>query len=144
MHIRPDDVDTVSFGWGTIKWFVTPTSVEGAATTQGEVVILPGQGHERHHHPGAEELIYVVSGEAEQTVGDGAPFTIREGDAVHIPAGTFHSTFNRTWRQLRLVVTYSPGGEERALEAAPDFQRHDPGTGPQWERSGTTDTAVVT
>ena len=134
MHIRPDDVDTMSFDWGTIKWLVTPSVVDGAANTQGEVIILPGKGHERHNHPGAEELIYVISGEAEQTVGDGPPFTIREGDLVHVPVAAYHSTFNRTWRPLRLVVTYTPGGEERALEGVPDYRRHEAGSHPAWQR----------
>jgi oxalate decarboxylase/phosphoglucose isomerase-like protein (cupin superfamily) len=134
MHIRPDDVDTMSFDWGTIKWLVTPSVVDGAANTQGEVIILPGKGHERHNHPGAEELIYVISGEAEQTVGDGPPFTIREGDLVHVPVAAYHSTFNRTWRPLRLVVTYTPGGEERALEGVPDYRRHAAGSHPAWQR----------
>lgn len=143
MHIRPDDVDTVSFGWGTITWLVTPSSVSGAGSTMGEVIILPGQGHDRHNHPGAEELIYVVSGVAEQTVGDAPAFTLHEGDAVHVPVGTFHSTFNRTWRPLRLIVTYTPGGEERSLEAAPDFQRHEPGSAPLWQRGGATTTGAT-
>lgn len=136
MHIRPDDVETVSLDWGTIKWLVTPSVVDGAANTQGEVIILPGRGHARHRHPGAEELIYVISGEAEQTVGDEPAFTIREGDMVHIPVGVEHSTENRSWRPLRLLVTYTPGGEERALESAPDYRSHPAGQGPTWQRDG--------
>ena len=27
---RPDTVPTMAFDWGTIKWFVTPSTVEGA------------------------------------------------------------------------------------------------------------------
>lgn len=136
MHIRPDDVDTISFDWGTIKWLVTPSVVEGAANTQGEVIILPGKGHERHNHPGAEELLYVISGEGEQMVGDQPPFTIREGDLVHIPVAAYHSTFNTTWRPLRLIVTYTPGGEERTLEGVPGYQRHPAGSHPLWQRIG--------
>jgi oxalate decarboxylase/phosphoglucose isomerase-like protein (cupin superfamily) len=135
MHIRPDDVETMSFDWGTIKWFVTPSAIAGAASTLGEVIILPGRGHERHNHPGAEELIYVVSGEGEQTVGDDPPFTIREGDVVHVPVAAFHSTFNRTWRPLRLIVTYTPGGEEQVLTGLPGYQAHPAGSYPQWQRA---------
>ncbi|PRX96777.1 cupin domain-containing protein [Allonocardiopsis opalescens] len=136
MHIRPDDVPTMSFDWGTITWFVTPASVPGAATSQGEVIVYPGRGHERHNHPDAEELIYVVSGEAEQTVGDGEPFTIREGEGVWVPTGVYHSTHNRSWRPLRLVVTYSPGGAEAALTEAPDFRSDGAGMPVLWRREG--------
>ena len=109
MLVNPADVTTMTFDWGSIKWFVTPSSVEGASSTLGEVIVNPGKGHARHNHPNAEEIIYVISGEATQMVDDGEPFPIREGDAVHVPKGAWHSTYNTTWRPLRLIVTYTPG-----------------------------------
>ncbi|SEK56397.1 cupin domain-containing protein [Nonomuraea pusilla] len=134
MRVRPDAVETMAFDWGSIKWFVTPSVVPGAGSTLGEVIVNPGRGHERHRHPAAEEVIYVISGEGTQTVDDGEPFPIREGDAVHIPAGAFHSTFNAGWRPLRLIVTYTPGGEERALESAPDLCVYGPGAVAAWRQ----------
>ncbi|MFI0373374.1 cupin domain-containing protein [Actinomadura sp. 1N219] len=135
MLVNPGDVTTMTFDWGSIKWFVTPSSVPGAGSTLGEVIVNPGQGHARHNHPNAEEVIYVISGEATQMVDDGDPFIIREGDAVHIPKGVWHSTYNTTWRPLRLIVTYTPGGEEKALEGAPDFCLHAPGAIPEWRQA---------
>ncbi|MFB4311291.1 cupin domain-containing protein [Actinomadura sp. GTD37] len=135
MLVNPGDVTTMTFDWGSIKWFVTPSSVEGASSTLGEVIVNPGKGHARHNHPGAEEVIYVISGEATQMVDDGEPFPIREGDAVHIPKGAWHSTHNATWRPLRLIVTYTPGGEEKSLEGAPDFCVHEAGAVPEWRRA---------
>ena len=35
------------------------------------VVLLPGQGHERHNHPDADEILYVLAGTGEQMVDDG-------------------------------------------------------------------------
>lgn len=135
MHVGPDAVPTMAFDWGAIKWFVTPSAIEGASSTLGEVIINPGKGHARHNHPHAEEIIYVISGEAEQMVADGEPFTIREGDTVHIPAGAYHATFNSTWRPLRLIVTYTPGGEEKALEGAPDLHVYEAGGVPAWRQA---------
>lgn len=135
MLVNPGDVTTMTFDWGSIKWFVTPSSVPGASSTLGEVIVNPGQGHARHNHPNAEEVIYVISGEATQMVDDGRPFAIREGDAVHIPKGVWHSTHNTTWRPLRLIVTYTPGGEEKALEGAPDFCLHEAGAIPEWRQA---------
>jgi oxalate decarboxylase/phosphoglucose isomerase-like protein (cupin superfamily) len=130
---RPEEVPTRVFDWGTIKWLVTPHLDEGAGLTTGEVIIYPGQGHAPHVHPEEEEVIYVISGEGEQTVGDGEPpFPIQEGDAVYIPAATLHSTYNTTWRPLRLVVVYTPGGAETALDALPDARILEPGLVPQW------------
>ena len=132
-HRTPDDVETYSFGWGTMKWFVSPVTLEGATNSQGEVIILPGQGHALHQHDGADEQIYVISGRGTQTVA-GEEFTIEEGDAVHIPRGTPHSTMNATWRTLRLLVTYTPGGEEQVLTSLPDFRRHPEGQVVKWLR----------
>jgi quercetin dioxygenase-like cupin family protein len=107
---RPEEVPTRVFDWGTIKWLVTPHLDEGAGLTTGEVIIYPGQGHAPHVHPKEEEVIYVISGEGEQTVGDGEPpFPIREGDAVYIPAGA-----------------------ETALDALPGARILEPGLVPQW------------
>lgn len=134
MHITPGQVDTMSFDWGSIKWFVTPARIPGAASTLGEVIVNPDRGHDRHNHPDAEEVIYVISGEGLQMVDDGEPFRIAEGDTVHIPAGVYHATRNTSWRPLRLIVTYTPGGEEKALAGVPDFRLHEAGTVPAWRR----------
>ena len=55
--IDPQDLPTASFDWGLIKWFVTPDAMPGANLTFGEVVLLPGLGHDRHNHPDAEEIL---------------------------------------------------------------------------------------
>ncbi len=135
MLVTPGDVTTMTFDWGSIKWFVTPHAIQGASSSLGEVIVNPGKGHARHNHPGADEVIYVISGEGRQMVDDGEPFAIREGDSVYIPKGVWHSTDNTCWRPLRLIVTYTPGGAEKALEAAPDYRLHDPGTVPTWAQA---------
>jgi predicted TIM-barrel enzyme/mannose-6-phosphate isomerase-like protein (cupin superfamily) len=133
-HIKPAQTETFSFEWGTMKWFVSPVTIPGAANSQGEVIINPGQGHVRHLHEHADELIYVISGTGVQTVGDDE-FPVTEGDAVYIPMATLHSTMNTGWRTLRLIVTYTPGGEEQALTALPDFTRHPAGEVVGWQRT---------
>ena len=91
---------------------------------------------ERFVHPGEEEVIYVISGEGTQTVGeDGEPFAIREGDAIYIPKNTLHSTYNTTWRPLRLVVVYTPGGAETGLDTLPDATLLEPGVASRWSQS---------
>lgn len=132
-HITQADAETFSFDWGTMKWFVSPVTIPGAANSQGEVIINPGQGHVRHLHEHADELIYVISGTGTQTVGD-EEFPIAEGDMVYIPMATLHSTMNTGWRTLRLIVTYTPGGEEQALTGLPDFTRHPAGEVVDWVR----------
>ena len=37
-HIRPAEVETFSLDWGTMKWFVSPVTIPGAASSQGEAL----------------------------------------------------------------------------------------------------------
>jgi quercetin dioxygenase-like cupin family protein len=134
-HVDPNSVPGQSFEWGLIKWFVTPDRTEGSGLTFGEVVLLPGKGHDRHNHPDSEEILYVLSGEGKQMVNDEEPFPVRTGDTIHIPKAVFHSTVNTSWAPMHLLALYSPGGAEKALERRAaglqgDPRRRDPGTHP--------------
>jgi oxalate decarboxylase/phosphoglucose isomerase-like protein (cupin superfamily) len=133
MHRTPDQVETRVFDWGTIKWLVTPHLDEGAGLTTGEVIVYPSQGHAPHRHPGEEEVIYVISGQGVQTVGEGTEgFPISEGDIVYIPVNVLHSTYNTGWSPLRLVVIYTPGGAETVLDSLPGARVLEAGRAPAW------------
>jgi oxalate decarboxylase/phosphoglucose isomerase-like protein (cupin superfamily) len=133
--VDPNAIPTQTFDWGAIKWFVTPELTEGAGITFGEVVLQPGRGHDRHNHPESEEILYVLSGEGEQMLDDGAPFEAKPGDTIYVPAGVFHATKNTGWEPMRLLALYNPGGPEKVLEGLPDFQQVTAGSVPAWTRS---------
>lgn len=124
-----------SFDWGVIKWYVTPDDTEGANLTFGEVVLLPGKGHDRHNHPESEEVLYVLSGEGEQMVDDAPPFPVQAGSTIYVPTGIFHSTKNTGWQPMRLLALYNPAGAEKALAGLPDFREEPAGTIPGWSRA---------
>jgi oxalate decarboxylase/phosphoglucose isomerase-like protein (cupin superfamily) len=124
-----------SFEWGATKWLVAPGVTPGANMSFGEVALLPGMGHDRHNHPASEEILYVLSGEGLQMVGDEDPFPVRAGDTIYVPLGVFHSTMNTGWAPLRLLAIYNPGGPERDLEGLPDFREVAAGEAPGWTRS---------
>ena len=132
--VDPRSVPTQTFDWGAIKWLVTPDSTEGAGLTFGEVVLQPGRGHDRHNHPDAEEILYVLSGEGEQMLDDGEPFPVQAGDTIYVPTAVFHSTRNTGWEPLRLLALYNPGGAEKALQGLPDFREVPAGALPEWKR----------
>jgi oxalate decarboxylase/phosphoglucose isomerase-like protein (cupin superfamily) len=133
--VNPNTLPTQTFDWGSIKWFVSPDATEGAGLTFGEVVLLPGMGHDRHNHPESEEVLYVLSGEGEQMVDDREPFPVKAGDTIYVPAAVFHSTRNTGWAPMRLLAVYNPGGAENALRGLPDFREHAPGERPGWARA---------
>lgn len=124
--VRPVDVAAFGFDWGRLSLTVGP-EVNGARQFSGGVVDLPaGQGHARHNHPGAEEIIFVIAGAGEQMVEDpnGVPEirSVGPGTTVFIPQSRFHSTLNTGNSPMQLFVVYSPAGPERALRDLPDFR----------------------
>jgi oxalate decarboxylase/phosphoglucose isomerase-like protein (cupin superfamily) len=124
--VYPRDVDAFGFDWGRLSLTVAPET-NGAKHFSGGVVDLPsGQGHSRHNHPGAEEIIFVVSGHGEQMVEDpdGNPVTqeVGPGCTVFVPESRFHSTLNTGAEPMQLFVVYSPAGPERVLRTLPDFR----------------------
>lgn len=133
-HTRQADIPTEVFDWGSIKWGITSGYFPGVPATVGEVVINPTMGHDIHTHPESDEVLVILEGEGEQTVGDSGRFTVVAGDSIYIPKGTEHSTFNTGWRQLRILAVYLPGGAEKGLRDAPDYAQLAPGIPPTWVR----------
>ncbi|HWK68030.1 MAG TPA: cupin domain-containing protein [Rhizobiaceae bacterium] len=126
VFVNPGDVDAFGFDWGKLALTVAP-EVNGAKHFSGGVVDLPsGQGHARHNHPGAEEIIFVISGQGEQMVEDEAGNPVRQpvgpGCTIFIPESRFHSTLNTGDGPMQLFVVYSPAGPELALRDLPDFR----------------------
>jgi len=124
--VHPSEVDTFAFDWGRLSLTVAP-GVNGAQRFSGGVVDLQaGQGHTRHNHPGAEEIIFVISGTGEQMVEDeeGNPVTreVGPGSTVYVPESRYHSTLNTGDGPMQLFVVYSPAGPEEALRELPDFR----------------------
>ena len=133
--IDPEDLPTFSFGWGVIKPLVSQDNVEETPDVSlMHVVLLPGQGHERHNHPDADEILYVLSGTGEQMVDDTTTFDVRPGHTIWIPKAAFHSTLNTGWEPLVLLAVYAPGGAENALKGLPDYRELAPGEAPRLTR----------
>ena len=113
------EVDTLRFDWGDLKFLSEPQVTGAERFSFGMVVLAPGKGHDRHNHPGCEEIIYVVSGEGQQMIDDQPAVQVRPGASIYIPADVYHSTLNTGWEPLRLIVVYSPAGPERLLREIP-------------------------
>ena len=125
-----DDVEAVAFDWGVAKFLSEPAVTGAERFSFGMVVLAPGKGHERHNHPGAEEIIYVLSGEGQQMIDDQPPITVRAGASIFVPADVYHSTLNTSWEPMRLLVVYSPAGPERLLRDIPGSRVIPPGQVP--------------
>ena len=120
--VEPDDVETITFDWGSIKWFSEPRVTKTDRFSMGVVVLEPGKGHTRHNHPGVEEILYYISGEGEQMVEEEGREIRRKvvpGMMCHIPADIYHETINTGWEPLRIIAIYCPPGPEALLRSLP-------------------------
>jgi oxalate decarboxylase/phosphoglucose isomerase-like protein (cupin superfamily) len=133
--IDPAALPTMSFDWGLIKPLVATENTDGPAMSLMHVVLLPGEGHERHNHPDSDEILYILSGRGEQMVDDADTFPVGPGQAVFIPKAAFHSTVNTGWEPLVLLAIYAPAGAEEALKGLPDHREIAPGEVPRLARS---------
>jgi oxalate decarboxylase/phosphoglucose isomerase-like protein (cupin superfamily) len=130
--IRPETVAAFGFDWGKLALTVGPEVNDARRFSGGIVTVEPGGGHARHNHPGAEEIILVLSGTGQQMVEDDAGHPITEevaaGCTIYVPESRFHSTLNTGTGPMTLFVVYSPAGPELALRDLPDFRLLPPGT----------------
>jgi oxalate decarboxylase/phosphoglucose isomerase-like protein (cupin superfamily) len=131
--VTPADVEMQVFDWGTIKWLSEPRVTNTERFTMGVVLLQPGKGHERHNHPGTEEILYVVSGQGNQMIDiDGEKWQpVNAGDLVHIPPDMFHATINTGWEPLKLIAVYAPPGPEAFLRTLPGCRILPPGALPE-------------
>ena len=131
--IDEEAVPAFGFDWGRTTFTVSP-ELNGAVAISAAVAVLnPGQGHARHNHPEAEEVIHVLSGTGEQMIEDedGTPITraIGPGTTVYVPRGRFHATLNRGEGPMRIFVAFSPSGSQAELKLLPDFRLIPPTAG---------------
>jgi len=124
--VRPEEVETLVFDWGKLKWMSEPRVTDAVRFSAGVVVVAPGEGHTRHNHPGIEEILYVLRGKGVQMVGDERA-EIRAGDLVHIPPDIFHETMNTGREDLAILAIYAPPGPEAQLRALPGVKIVPPG-----------------
>ena len=67
----------------------------------------PDTSEEMHYHVKAQQLFYVLSGDATFIV-DGRQSLISANESIHIPAGLIHKILNRGEHDLNFIVISEP------------------------------------
>jgi quercetin dioxygenase-like cupin family protein len=93
--------------WGPHEWLCRPGLTDATHLQVVRVSMPPGTGHAFHRHPAMEEIIYVVSGRAEQWV-DRASRALGPGEIAHIPTDVVHGTYNAGKDTLVFLAILSP------------------------------------
>ena len=122
IFVEEADVEAQVFDWGRLSWLSEPRVTAAERFSTGVVKLEPGKGHDRHNHPGVEEILYVVSGKGWQVVDAADGRQEREigpGVLVHIPPDVFHSTVNTGDDTMVVLAIYAPPGPEAELRAMP-------------------------
>ena len=89
------------------EWLCRPDLVEADNLLLVRATMPVGKSHAFHTHPGCEELIYIVEGEAEQWV-ETEHRLLGPGELAHIPEGAVHATYNVSDRPLVFLAILSP------------------------------------
>jgi quercetin dioxygenase-like cupin family protein len=96
---------------GRINHWMCRPEITNAKDLQICRAVLPtGEGHDFHHHPGLEEVIYVLEGEVEQWVGKEKQ-VLKVGEVAHILPGVVHATFNISAEDAVILAILSPGSQ---------------------------------
>jgi len=132
--VSPHEVETIVSDWVVGKILSEPAITGVSSLGAVSIYFDPGQGHTRHQHTGADQLIFIISGEAEMMIEftEGQPQyrLIRAGDLVTIPKNAFHSTMNNSWEPVKILAVYSPAGVESGMRGADSFKVLAPGVVP--------------
>ncbi|HEV7300045.1 MAG TPA: TIM barrel protein [Tepidisphaeraceae bacterium] len=101
--------------WGSLRWLANGSVGNVQGLTLGRVVIKKGKSNPRHAHPGAEEVLYLLSGQLRHTIGDQSVM-LNPGDTVAIPDGVFHNAYSIGDEDADMIVAYSTGRRSFVLE----------------------------
>jgi len=80
-----------------------------------EATIYPDRSTEPHYHDESEEIYYFLSGSGHMQLGD-EELDVGPGDAVFIPPGTVHQTWNTGNEKLVFLCLCAPPYEHEDTE----------------------------
>ncbi|HRI15530.1 MAG TPA: cupin domain-containing protein [Verrucomicrobiota bacterium] len=105
------------------EWLSRPDVVPCQELLLVRATMEPGRSHPFHHHPTREEIIYVISGQAEQWCGTQHRI-LQAGEMVLIPQGEVHGTYNPFPEPLVFLAILSPAVASEP--AVVDVSQHEP------------------
>jgi quercetin dioxygenase-like cupin family protein len=91
----------------THHWYCKPGLLQDTNLMFVRAHLQPGEAHRFHYHPQMEEILYILSGSAEQWV-EREKRLLGPGDLVCLPAGMVHATYNAGAEPLQFLAILSP------------------------------------
>jgi quercetin dioxygenase-like cupin family protein len=115
MFIHASDAPTDVTDGRTHFWHSLPGVTPTEDLLVVRAILPPGGGHAFHNHPNKEEVIYILSGEAEQWL-EHEKQILGPGSSVYIPKNAVHATFNRGSVDLEFIAIITPCSAEGPME----------------------------
>lgn len=95
---------------GLHHWFSRPDITGSEDLIVVRVEVGPGEGHPFHVHPDMDEVIYILSGRAEQWI-EKEKKILESGESVFVPKKMVHATFNAGTEPLQFLAILGPGAD---------------------------------
>jgi quercetin dioxygenase-like cupin family protein len=105
--VTSENIQHTDFPWCHVEWMSNPDLVGAQDLLLVRATFPAGNAHRFHVHPGREEIIYVLEGQAEQWVATERR-VLSAGEMAHIPRNTPHATFNPGSVPLKFLAILSP------------------------------------
>ena len=105
--LTPAEAIRAQVPWAVEEWLCRSDVVQNEHLLMVRVNMEPGRAHAFHTHPTREELLYVLSGRAEQWVGKEHQ-VLGPGEVAFVPMGEVHGTYNPFAEKLVFLAILSP------------------------------------
>jgi len=106
-----DQTEVETLPGKTHYWHCKPGMVKDTNLMFVRAQLSPGEAHKFHFHPQMEEILYVLSGTAEQWV-EKEKRLLKPGDSLYLPAGMVHGTYNTGKQVFDFLAVLSPAKSE--------------------------------
>ena len=92
--------------FGRVQWVVRENDPQGAEQTVGLATFDAGKGNVEHVHPNCEEVVYVLEGEVEHTLGE-QKTRLKAGDLIVVPRNVPHRLTNVGASAMKACIIFS-------------------------------------
>jgi quercetin dioxygenase-like cupin family protein len=102
------DAARIDEPWGSLTWVASSAIGNTDRLTVGRVVIKAGAQNPRHCHAGCEEVLTLLTGRLEHSIGDRL-VALEPGDTIVIPRGVPHNARALPGVDAEMMVVYDTG-----------------------------------
>lgn len=99
---------TITETWGSLNWLASKPIGNAEGVTLGRVIVHPGCANPRHLHHSSEEVLYLLRGRLEHTMGDDTVI-LEAGDTLVVGAHVPHQAVNIGEADAEMIVAYPTG-----------------------------------